>query len=322
MAKRGQAREMDAEEQAWLDNLVDDTADFEVEGGEEEEHETPPAAETEEQPGEDSGGEDAETGEEVAAEADEGTEKPVKKPDESDPRFKAILAELQEERTKRQEAETKAIKYETYWEMVERQQQEKAEKAEASKEAIPDFDIDPTANLNARLEATEKAAQEAQMSHQQMAQMQALGQAVKQSEMTFVSQHPDYYDALAHVRDVVRKTNAPMMKAKGMTDMQIEQMLAQNELAMAAQLLQVGQDPAQYAYEVAKTYGYQPKENVPESDAGQQGPDEDKLDKMEKGLKMSRGQSGSSKITKQEIDSMSLPEFEAAMAEAFGNTKH
>lgn len=323
MSKRGAAREMGDDELAWLDDLTDQTE--EEDHVEEEDHgEADDAGEAAE--AETDVGEEEDTGEEAAAEDDkaasgEDVDKGEEKPDEKDPRFAAILEDLRAERQKRQEAEAKATKYETYWEMQERLQQEQG-KTEEKEEELPDFDIDPTAHLKARLDKTEKSAEQMRQEQEQVAQMQALGQAIKQSETQFIEQHPDYYEALNHVRSVMRKTSEPMAKAQGMSDQQLEQMLAQQELAAAAQALQVGQDPAEYAYQVAQAYGYTPKANTKESDAGQQGGDEpkkDDLDKMEKGLKMSRGQGGAPKMSKQQVDNMSLPEFEAAIAEAFQN---
>lgn len=292
-------QEEDVKTEDWVDELVDEV--------EEEAH----AEDDTEQTDEETSPED-EPGEELAATDDTDEEPEGEKPDE-DRRFKGILSELQAERQKRQELEQRMQKYDALWQKLEDQEKEE-------KEEVPDFEYDPTANLDARLKQTEELTRQQQAMLQQQQQLQALGQAVQAAETSFVAEHPDYYDALNTVREVERKKLEPFAQAQGWTDAQINQYLAEQELAAAAQLIQTGVNPAEYAYRVAQTYGYQPQK---EDDAkgGKKGDIEDKLDRMEKGLKMSRTPSAGEKLTKDKVDSMSLHEFEEAMAESFG-TKH
>jgi hypothetical protein len=324
MAKRGQARELGEDEQAWLDELTDPVEEEQAIDASAEEDEIP-AQDVEQETDdvaekEQAAAEEQEESEQQEQQAESQAEQQEAKKDEDDPKFKGVLSELQAERERRQKAEERAKKYEAYWEAKEREEQEAAAKAK-EEEQTPDFELDPTGNLNARLSKAEQTAEQIAQQNAEREQMATLGNAIKQSELSFVEQHPDYYDALNHIRTVARKANEPMLKAQGYSDAQIEAYLAQQEIAAAAQALNAGQDPAEYAYSVASAYGYTPKqegEAPPADEKPAESVDTDKLDKMERGLRMSHGGGGAgTKLTKKDVDSMSLPEFEAAMAEAF-----
>lgn len=107
---------------------------------------------------------------------------------------------------------------------------------------VPDFDIDPTSNLNERLSRFE-----------QQTQLQQLSRAIAADEQRFAQENPDYYDAL----ETIREKHRVMLEAQGVPPDQLDAAMGQQELQAAAQVMQNGASPAKYAYELARTqYGF------------------------------------------------------------------
>jgi len=106
---------------------------------------------------------------------------------------------------------------------------------------VPDFLDEPLDNLDARLQRME-----------QVHQLQQLQQLTAADEQRFASEHPDYYDALNHVRGRLRE----QLLVAGYGENQVDAELAQRELAAAAEVLQRGGRPSEYAYTLAKQHGY------------------------------------------------------------------
>lgn len=232
------------------------------------------------------------------------------------------LASLLEEREKWdrkvRDMEQRLSRYDTIDQKLEEFQKLREE---AEKEPEPDFDMDPTGSLKYQLErlAEENRQLKEQFSGvqtqtQQQAAVQQIGQAITASEGKFAAEHADYYDALEHVRNVERAKLKPIAEARGVTDEQLEQQIFANELQAAAQLLQLGQDPASYAYQMAQSYGYKPKGKQQEGDS---------LDKLEKGMRRAKslGSGGGTKKATDLVDS-SIDEFDEAMNELFGARTH
>ncbi|NIV38719.1 MAG: hypothetical protein GWN58_57665, partial [Anaerolineae bacterium] len=131
----------------------------------------------------------------------------------------------------------------------------------------PSYEDDPAAYLRhqneqiqKQLQAQQEAAQQQQQTmQQQQQQVQQVVQELQRREQRFVSEHPDYYDALDHVRQVERARLEPVLRAQGMGEAQIEQYMGQYELEAGFQWMQAGLDPAQMVYQMAQAYRYEPK---------------------------------------------------------------
>lgn len=107
--------------------------------------------------------------------------------------------------------------------------------------------------LKADVAQTKETAQQATEQTQQQRFVQDIGAA----EASFVKETPDYYDALAHVRQV--RARQLQMFDPNITQEQIVQVIRSEEVGMAIQLARAGRNPITTAYELAKAYGYQPK---------------------------------------------------------------
>lgn len=101
--------------------------------------------------------------------------------------------------------------------------------------------------------AWQQQAQAAQAA--QANQVQRFAHAVNSSEAEYIARTPDYYDALNHLRH--RKVAEYV--AAGLDEQSAVARLQQDAVALAAASLQRGENPAERAYEIAKTFGYQPK---------------------------------------------------------------
>lgn len=114
-----------------------------------------------------------------------------------------------------------------------------------------------------------KKAEEAANAAAEHAQMQRFIQDLQATEQNFVQQTPDYYDALAHLRNV--RTFQLKTFEPNITDEQIMEVIRREELGLATQLARMGKNPSQTAYEIAKQHGYQPKAKEQKAPVIQQG---------------------------------------------------
>lgn len=144
----------------------------------------------------------------------------------------------------------------------------------------PDFVEDPKGYVDHKLgetlsaiEAANKKAEEEGKKTQETAaaaaeqvQVQQFFQNLQVHERRFEQEHPDYHDALLHIRNIraaqIREFN-PEATAE-----QIVGVIRQEETQLAINLARQGRDPIQVAWNMAQHYGYKPKtKDVPKIDA-------------------------------------------------------
>jgi hypothetical protein len=83
-------------------------------------------------------------------------------------------------------------------------------------------------------------------------------QTLQSTEQQFLAQNPDYYDALTHLRTIrIQELSTLHPDA---TQEQIMSAMHREELQLAHQLMSVGRNPHQVAYQLAKSRGYARKE--------------------------------------------------------------
>lgn len=187
-------------------------------------------------------------------------------------------AELRALRTKIAELEAKPS--------LTPQQQAQLDKLNAQETAAaekePDFLEDPKGYVDAKAKKTAEAlkklneATEKQTKQQQ--QQQQLNQVlnvVQQHEQAFLKTTPDYHAAIDHIRSV-RSSQLQMLYPQA-TPEQISRQITSEEIGAAAQVLQAGGNPAEFAYKYAKTMGYAPKAptQAPNPAANGAAPDKD-----------------------------------------------
>jgi hypothetical protein len=145
----------------------------------------------------------------------------------------------------------------------------KLPKPEAPKE--PDFVEDPKGYVDTKLngvlkgieEANKKAeesgkeAKETAAAANERVQLQQFMSDIGRAEQAFVAQHPDYQDALNHIRGI--RAFQLQQFQPDITQEQIAEVIRQEEIGLAVQLARAGKNPITTAYELAQKYGFQPK---------------------------------------------------------------
>lgn len=223
------------------------------------------------------------------------------------------VAELVAERRQRQELQRRL-------EALEQRAAQPPAAPPAPEDPQPDYLDDPKgwAEWNSRQtqravqEAVAKATEALQMAQGQQ-QTGQLSQAVQIQEAQFVAQNPDYLDALNHSRQV-RYSQLTMMHPDA-TPEQVVAHITQEERQLAAQLISRGRNPAEFAYNYAKTIGYQGRQQQQQAPAGFGG--QPPMDRAAlRGLP-----GGGGGLPAAPSGSNIFPEFDQAMAERFGRRR-
>ena len=141
----------------------------------------------------------------------------------------------------------------------------KAQRAAAKQPKPPEFLEDPKGYIDHKekevtealkqLRETETKRAESEKQSQQLNQLLS---TVATHEQGFVAQNPDYHEALNHVRNV--RTQQLKMMFPDANDAQIQQQIRNEEIGGAHQILARGGNPAEFAYNYAKTLGYVKKQ--------------------------------------------------------------
>lgn len=224
------------------------------------------------------------------------------------PQFKREREARQAAEAARQEYEKKLAVLEDRFTQLNERLTPKEEKPE-----IPAYEEDPFEHLRQKqlLEEQERSEFTKRLSEfeEQQRYQQAnahLHQQVVAAEGQFRVEHPDYDDAVQHLKTA----RAREYNAMGITDpSQIEQMLGQEAVQLAQMAFHNNRSPAQMAYEIAVSRGYSQKA-APQP--------VDKLANIEKGQSKSTSLSGAGGGEQRVLDiealaNMSDEEFSAAM---------
>jgi hypothetical protein len=144
-------------------------------------------------------------------------------------------------------------------------------------EPIPDFLEDPQGHVAKQIEATrrELAAMEARvaagnkaaietanLTRQQLEQQQ-LVQRVGNMESSFLVANPDYYKALEYTRNL----RVQELSLLGISQEQIDQALHTEAMNTTLAALNLGKNPAEFAYNRAKLQGYKAEAAAPAAPA-------------------------------------------------------
>lgn len=132
----------------------------------------------------------------------------------------------------------------------------------------PDFLADPKGYVDqkvqgalAKLDKAEKATQETAEQVKQREANEAVLRATQTAETQFYAQTPDYPEALQHIRGV--RTQQLQALFPDATTEQITNHIAFEERETARMLVQQNRNPAEFAYNFAKTLGYARKAPPP-----------------------------------------------------------
>ncbi len=204
---------------------------------------------------------DPETGKFVARAPEPVAEPaPAVQPVKEEPRVVPLAAHLEERNRWKQEIADRDRRLAE----IQADIQQRIAKIEKPPAPEPDFIEDPKAYVDAKATSVTKEleslkAQAAQLQNEQ--QFTHFVQEISNNEAAFVEQNPDYYDALDHAR-TIRSQQLLELYPEATKD-QIKQTIRNEELQAAAQLMQRGRNPAEAAFKIAKTLGYQTKAKEP-----------------------------------------------------------
>lgn len=148
-----------------------------------------------------------------------------------------------------------------YSAQLERNMQTLAKPPAAPAVAPPDPETDPLGHMMHELAETKKMLQQVteRMSQQDQASSQSnelrgFVENVQGMTTAFMTKQADYGQAYNYLRSV----RAQDMKDLGVPPQQIPDMLLKEELAVAANAIKQGMNPAQMVYNIATRYGYRP----------------------------------------------------------------
>lgn len=126
----------------------------------------------------------------------------------------------------------------------------------------PQFEQDPLGHLKYQAEMARREAEELknwksqfEQARTQQEQMEVFRNQVASQEAAFASRQSDYMDAAKYVREFEQSK----LEMLGLQGPQLAHALEQQMVAMAAQALRIGKNPAEVAYEYAKRAGYKPQ---------------------------------------------------------------
>ena len=183
----------------------------------------------------------------------------------------------------------------------------------AQPEQEPDFLADPKGyvdrvdkKVSTALEKLDKATQETAEQIKQREANEAVLRATQSAETEFYSKTPDYPQALQHIRGV--RTQQLQALHPEATPEQISNHIAFEERETARVLVQQGRNPAEFAYNIARTLGYA-KAAPPADPKPQPKP-------IDKDAVRTLGSGGGSGAPTEDAGN-TMPEFSAALAERF-----
>lgn len=124
---------------------------------------------------------------------------------------------------------------------------------------VPDPNVDPFGHLQHQISTVNTAIQnlqanltQQQQQAQQATQLQQFVQQVHSLRDEFVKTTPDFNDAYKHVRDM----RAADLRAAGVSEHTIPQVLLQDEMTISQAAIAAGKNPAAAIYDMAKRHGY------------------------------------------------------------------
>jgi len=182
---------------------------------------------------------------------------------------------------------------------------------QAPAEPAPTVEEDPIAvleniqnQMNQDRQTQAEQNQQAQQQRQAADAFQALTNRVREGEAAFEAANPDYKAAANHAWS----TKQAQLSAQGYGPNEIQSMIQQEAYTMAQRSIEVGVNPAQSVYDLAKTMGYQPAgDTIANVEAGQ-----------EAASSLDGGGKTLSNVTAEELGSMSDEEFDKNFEKVYG----
>lgn len=226
------------------------------------------------------------------------------------------LPELQKERQRRQKLESDFAAHRQQTQaQTELMNQRLAELQQSlmrrEEPKVPDLEENPAEHIKHRLgeldtlkqQLAARQQQEIMLMQQQQQEMAIVGQ-YREKAKEFAEETPDFNDAYQHA--LAARSQQLKILNPSVPDEMIAQHIRQEEMALVAQAIQTGRNPAQVIYEFARSSGYAPKAKPATA--------EDKLATLAKGVESSKAVgaiAGSGKATRslEDVASMTFEEI-------------
>jgi hypothetical protein len=272
---------------------------------------------------------------EVEDKGEQLDEKPADKPEDKPAETVPLAAHLEERKRLQEQIKNLQSQNEKMAPIVNRvtewMQRQEQDKQAAEKPTPIDYMDDPEGYIKQRetevrevIDGLTKQVQQQDQNLQQIDMMQKINTAIDQHESAFIHEHPDYYSAAAHVRDVVRQNLLDV----GIPEDELDRGAATSMFQTQVAALQRGKDPAQALYNVAKRFGYKMEKNPAQQGKDQlqeQGKTQEEMEALareEQGRKASSlGSGGSDDDTLAALTNTEDEVFDEAMRELFGSKR-
>lgn len=182
---------------------------------------------------------------------------------------------------------------------------------EIQERSAPEYDDDPKAYVDRKLDKLQKDSQKKSQEPPQDYEAQILHQQIVQDAQRIQEQHPDFAEALDHVRSQLYHQHL----LSGVPEQDITQTILNAETNLAKALFAQGRSPSEFVYNYATQHGYKPKSQT--AKAAKQ--DASKIDDLKRGQEAASPMPSGDGVAPSGRDSRShLSALDEAMSEAFG----
>lgn len=213
---------------------------------------------------------------------------------------KVPLAALHQSRQELKEAKAKMEKMEAIFQRF--QQDQRA----AQEPQLPSREENPVGYFETKIEQLQREQREFQQQQKEYVEREQAKQqehhfynAVKSVESEFASKTPDYFEAAEFLKQQI----ANDLYNRGTDESEIQGAVTQQMQIMIAQAANVGINPAQLAYDMARTRGFKGKQAAATGAV-------DKIDSINKGQKVAKSLSSTSGKSSHEITLESMLEMD------------
>lgn len=233
------------------------------------------------------------------------------KEEDKGPEPQVNLGALHQARAKEREATAEVQTLRDNYARLEERTNRLLAAQQAPPEPEPTVEDDPIAVLEAvRAQQVQdnqnrdQQAQQQQQQYQQQQQFQALTNRVREGEATFAAENPDYEAAANHAW----QSKQAQLATQGYGPAEIQSMITQEAYTMAQRSIEVGMNPAQAVYDLAKQMGYQPtSDTIANVEAGQKA-----------ATSLDGGGKALSNVTAADLGAMSDEDFEKNFEKVYG----
>jgi hypothetical protein len=186
----------------------------------------------------------------------------------------------------------------------------KARLEEIQESGAPDYDDDPKGYVDRKLQKIASQQEQKAQPEPQDSEATILNQQIMSDAQQVMAKHPDFADALDHVRSQLYHQHL----LSGVPEAEITKTILNAETNLAKALFAQGRSPSEFVYNYAAEHGYKPKGQKPQVTQ-----EKSKIDDLERGQKAASPMPSGDGVSPSGSSSRShLNALDQAMSEAFG----